>query len=112
MGHPPQLPKGLFRVGGSLPEVIPAPPRAPYQLSPWLTCRATELHRQGLLKALLAKRRVTGGGGEDRKERGQSAEGSTSPSTQGGQGDTMTEPGPTAHRGRCWGVFWETPILA
>lgn len=85
MGHPL---KCLFRVGDSLPGVEPAPLRAPYLPSPGLTCRATELHRQGLLEALLAKRRITGGGGEDRKQRGQSAAGSPSPSTQGGQGDT------------------------
>lgn len=108
-GVHPQLPKGLLRVGDSLRGVTSAPPRAPYQLSPWLTCGATELHRQGLLKALPAKRRVTVGGGEDRKERGQSAAGSTSPSTQGGQGDTAMDPGSAAHRGGSWGGFLGNP---
>lgn len=48
---------------------LPAPRKAPSSRATRLTCRATELHCQGLLKALLAKGRVAGGGRRtERKE--------------------------------------------
>lgn len=42
---------------------------------------------------------------EDRKERRQSVAGSTSPSTTGGQGHTVTDPASVAHKNEAWGEF-------
>lgn len=84
-------------MGYSLTARGAASPRAPHQLSPQLTCCATELHCQGLLEALLAKRRVASGAGEHRKERSQSAAGFTSPSMAGRQGNIVPDPGSAAH---------------
>lgn len=111
MGYP-LTGQGLLSVGDLLLGLLPALPRAPHQLSARLTCCATELHRQVLLKTLLVERRVTGGGREDRKTRGPSAAGPTSQRTQGGQGDTVTDPGPAAHKVRPGNNLLGTPTLA
>lgn len=63
---------GAVRCGGLVAGVFTSSPKGtPSAEHPWLTCRATELHGQGLFKALLAKSRVARERGRgDRKERG------------------------------------------